>query len=348
MKSYFFENTRNAHQRISELFDFVWPAAAAMWNLRSQVAEYLKNNPHADDRHLDEKFAHPADVYGASLKSAWITKSWESVQEELARVLLINVVAIYEGWVRNVLMDMRLYEGNLAKSFGFTETSNLESVGIESALAIVTAEESTPLKMYFYDKLRSHKMYASKHLNAMMTFYRYFKELRNCEVHNSGLASTWLVEASSGLAQIKSAEALGVPVLPRYHQAVLGTRTKIELFGVTGLASIILRTIVTLDAELSRSAYAEGAFIKKWRYAHARNVQLPNDARQLIKTLRQLFMQADFPISEEAEQMQNLLLHFKLAHQQNIRKGHCRSNRFQTSFRTGRAAQRRNSSVEKY
>lgn len=348
MKSYFFETTRSAHLRISELFDFVWPAAAAMWNLRSQIVDHLKSNPDVNDRELDEKFAHPANVYGASLKSAWISKSWESQQEELARILLINVVATYEGWVRNTFNDLRVPDANLAKEFGFSDETNLGLRGVEFGLSVVTAQESESLKACFYNQLQCHKMYAPKQLNAMMTCYRYFKELRNCEIHNSGLATRWLVEAFDSLTQIKTAEELALKVLPRFHKPALGKRTQIELFGVTGLASLMLRTIVTLDVELSRSSAAENAFLKKWRGVHPQVVKLPTDEHQLKTTLRRLFLQADFPISNDVEKMRNLLWHLGLVHKYETHGKYRGSNRIRASSRGGNSTRWRNSPIDKY
>jgi hypothetical protein len=45
MAYYFFPATRFAASQITDLFDFVWPTAAALWNLRWQVAGFLKEAP---------------------------------------------------------------------------------------------------------------------------------------------------------------------------------------------------------------------------------------------------------------------------------------------------------------
>jgi hypothetical protein len=37
----FFRSSRAAYQQVAELFDFVWPTAAALWNLRWQVRDLL-------------------------------------------------------------------------------------------------------------------------------------------------------------------------------------------------------------------------------------------------------------------------------------------------------------------
>jgi hypothetical protein len=348
MKPYFFEHTRNAHLRISELYDFAWPTVAAIWSFRAQLTDYMAAHPNAEDRELDEKFAHPANVYGASLKSAWMSRPLEAQHEELGRLLLINVVAIYEGWVRNLLRDLQNYDPVLVKSFEFTETTHPEAIGIESALASVTTVESPVLKTCFYDDLRSNKNYTPTKLNAMMVCFRYFKELRNCEVHNSGLPSARLFEAYNNLAQIKTAEELGCKAFPKHHGPAVGKKTKVELFGVTGLGNIVLRTIITLDAELSRSMQAEHAFMKKWREAHPQAIKLPNDERQRNTILRRMFAQADFPVNENTELMRNVLLRFGLAYQHVKRPAQVQRNCFHGDYNARPALRNRIYPVEKY
>jgi hypothetical protein len=47
MAHYFFPSTESATDQITELFGFVWPTAAALWNLRWQVKGFLQevDNP---------------------------------------------------------------------------------------------------------------------------------------------------------------------------------------------------------------------------------------------------------------------------------------------------------------
>jgi hypothetical protein len=348
MKSYFFEHTRNAHLRISEIYDFAWPTIAAMWSLRKQINDYLKANPNATDYELDEKFAHPANIRGASLKSAWMSRPIEAQHEEMARILLINIVAVYEGWVRNLLIDLQSYDGVLAKAFEFTEATHPAAVGVESALAFVTTNESLVLKGCFYDTLQTNKMYTPAQLKAMMVCFRYFKELRNCEVHNSGLANSRLVDAYNDLARLKTAEELGCYKFPKFHQPVIGQKTKVELFGVTGLNNIVLRMIVTLDAEMSRSAQAEHAFVKKWRPIHPQVIKLPNDERQRNTMLRRLFQEADFPVVENTMQLRNVLLRFGLAYERVSRSVRIQQGRMRNQLHSASHGVRRIYPVDKY
>ena len=314
MKLYFFKTTRSTHEKISELFDFVWPAVAAMWNFRKQVSDYLTDNPNAHDQQLDEHFTHPASIYGASLKSAWLSQSWESQQEEFAKMLLINIVAVYEGWIRDVLTELDQYNSYLAKTFQFSESSTASSPGIESALAMITSKESAILKQCFYDQLCRNKMHSPSYLEGMMICYCYFKELRNCEIHNGGRANRHLMAAYEAFTMITTPEQLGIKVIPRHHIPVYGRKTHIQIHGVAGLTSLVLRTIVTLDAELSRSAAAKNAFVTKWQSTHPNAVKLPRDVRQMNTTLRRLFQEADFPICEDPSKMLTLLQHFSLAY----------------------------------
>jgi hypothetical protein len=231
-------------------------------------------------------------------------------------MLLVNIVTVYEGWVRNVLRDLQFNKKELAKSFVYCDGATNGTDGIESVLAMAVAEESHVLKRCFYDPLRSHKMYALNHLEAMMACYRYFKELRNCSLHDGGLATVRLLEAYSNFAGVATTERLGCYAVPKHQVPLLGKKTPIEIHGVAGLASIVLRIIVTLDAELSRSKRAEIVFARKWRTVHVRPIQLPGDRQQLGEMLRQLFWKAAFPVCDDSKPMLALLQQFSLGYVQ--------------------------------
>lgn len=327
MKPHFFRTTHDAHVQITELFNVVWPTVAAMHNLRTQALDYIQTNPNANDIELDEHFAYPANIRSASLKSSWLGQTWESQQEGFAKMLLINIVSIYEGWIRNVLKDLQLKESALEKFFEYSEATSQGTAGIESVLTLTIAEESYVLKRCFYNQLCSHEMYAPLHLGAMLACYRYFKEIRNCELHHGGKATRRLVRAYSYFASVATFEQLGCCVVPKHYIPVLGQKTRIDIHGVAALASIVLRIMVTLDAELSRSKRAEMAFVRKWRAIHSRTVRLPNDQRQRERYLKQLFGEAAFPVCDESEPMLLILQQFALGYVPVISTFSCRPHK---------------------
>ena len=57
----FFVSTVGALDEVVRLFDFVWPTAAAMWNLRWQVQGYEKNRDGCTEKELAERFLTGSD-----------------------------------------------------------------------------------------------------------------------------------------------------------------------------------------------------------------------------------------------------------------------------------------------
>jgi hypothetical protein len=56
MANGFFLATRNAAQRLSDAYDFFWPAKAGLWTLRWQVLGYLQEIPNATEEELNARF----------------------------------------------------------------------------------------------------------------------------------------------------------------------------------------------------------------------------------------------------------------------------------------------------
>jgi hypothetical protein len=87
---YFFAESKNAHDQITAIFDFISPALAALWNLRWQVRGYIDTNPHASPDTLEKRFVLGSGVHGANLRRACVNITWEQQQEEMATVVLVT------------------------------------------------------------------------------------------------------------------------------------------------------------------------------------------------------------------------------------------------------------------
>ena len=68
----FFPCTRDAAHRITSLFDFVWPTAAALWNLRWQVQGFLNEVPNATEQELHQRFMSGSRIQWTNLRRACI------------------------------------------------------------------------------------------------------------------------------------------------------------------------------------------------------------------------------------------------------------------------------------
>lgn len=92
-KHLFFETSRQTSKQVTEIFDFLWPTAAAMWNLRWQVEGYLRIRPDATVGELENRFVLGSSIHGANIRKACSELSWDEQQEEFAKFLLINILS---------------------------------------------------------------------------------------------------------------------------------------------------------------------------------------------------------------------------------------------------------------
>ncbi|MDR0533921.1 MAG: hypothetical protein LBH01_08200 [Verrucomicrobiales bacterium] len=309
MPSYFFNSTRNAHKSITDLYDFVWPTAAAMWNLRWQVVGYLQIVPHATVKQLDSRFTEGTNITGVNYTRSCIEHTWDQQKEIFAKIILINVIAIYEGWLEEVLTNLDSKIKHLVKALQFPEGSNgnTKTKGIRTGINELTSVESDVLKKNFYSTFCNDRRYALAKLDAILLCYRFFKELRNCDMHGGGIAGQKLVDAYKNFLPIATTSDLGVKEIPKHHQVVLGSKIKVNLRGVVGFSDIILRLITTLDAELSRSKGAEKEFIKSWQQIHSKPITLPNDKKRRKNRIIRMVKKVGYPEPKMPEELEDWL-----------------------------------------
>ncbi|GAA5531289.1 hypothetical protein [Herpetosiphon gulosus] len=115
----FFEVSRQTYTQVTGLFDFLWPTAAAMWNLRWQVDSFLRSYPNATNHELENRFVLGSGIHGSNLRRACITHTWDEQQHEFAKFLLINIFAIYESWIKAVLEELGSFTKTNEKSLQF-------------------------------------------------------------------------------------------------------------------------------------------------------------------------------------------------------------------------------------
>lgn len=260
----FFRTSRSSYQQVTELFDFIWSTAAALWNLRWQVRGLANDLPGATNEILHGRFVAGSGVHSANLRRTCIEMSWDEQQEQFAKFLLVDLFAIYEGWLARTLTDIG--QASLVKQFQFPTTlqSNGSKKGVGRALLQVHHSPSPILRPAFYNKLIGHPKNSLQKIENLLVAYRCFKECRNTLMHNEGKADAKCVAAYQAYASLSPGD-LGAPELPKVNQPVVGQRVTLPLRGVVGFSDVILRLIATLDAELSCVQAAEKEIIAQWQ-----------------------------------------------------------------------------------
>jgi len=259
MAYYFFPPTKGAADSITALFDFVWPTAAALWNLRWQVRGFVAEAPEATVKQLNDRFIFGSGIHGANLKRACIEHSWNDQTSAFAGVVLINAFAIYEQWADEILVELNENAGS-GKKLQFDDRQG--QPGLPYTVLALCMPESQPLTTAYYPIFKQNPKYAWDRIVNLLKCYRYFKEARNCFAHSGGIASRKAEEAYQDFSACFDKKSLGTNG-DIYHSPIsAGDNIKLHLRGVVGFCDVLLRIMTTVDAELCRSKRAEPAFAK--------------------------------------------------------------------------------------
>src|SRR5918996_5511332 len=86
----------NFQREFTELMDFAWGSAAALWNFRWQVTGFQEALPNARFDQVAERFLSGSGIPYWQLRPGYLARSWEKDQRELAHSFLVNLIALFE------------------------------------------------------------------------------------------------------------------------------------------------------------------------------------------------------------------------------------------------------------
>jgi hypothetical protein len=205
---------------------------------------------------------------------------------------LTNAFAVYEQWADELMLALG-EPANSGKKLQFPDRPWRS--GAESSIVALTANESATNKSAFYPVLCSSTKYDFVRLPNLLACYRYFKELRNAEVHAGGVANAHLVEVFADFQPVSTKADLGLNGDLIYEPAVLGQVTLLHLRGVVGFTDVLLRLMITFDAELSRFDKAEAVLKTALRAATSGASLMPGNPTLRNNRIRGLCRTAKLP-----------------------------------------------------
>lgn len=288
--------SKQVARRLTEVFDFVWPTAAAIWNLRWQVAGYVSASPAATESELAGRFVAGSGIRGANLRRSCIDSSWEDQQQEFARFLLFEFCSLYEAWCEGTLKELGA-TASLSKHLQFptTFTNSAPSRGLRHAVNSILQGGSQIMAESIYPSIARNKKNSPLHIEQLLICYRYFKEARNSLVHAGGSTSNHFSSAEAAYTQL-TPEQVGLKEVPLIYGHTAGSPIKINLRGVVGFGDIVLRLVSTLDAEFSKSVGAEQALLSRWRTCHGGSaVQVSANQKLCHERIKRLVRKLDLP-----------------------------------------------------
>jgi len=273
-RRFFFDSTRQAHTKLSKLFDFVWPTACASWNLRHQIAGYIAAYPSATDPELKGRFITGSKITGANLRGAFVDRTWEDHLSWFSDNLLTSLFPLYEAWIEDLLVELAVSGPLYVQEMQFPAGSTIiaksgkptkPKIGVTGVIARLTQKQSALLAKNIHPGLTKNEGYSIGQLDNLMRCYRYFKEVRNSRMHAGGRASDDAVQAYLAFLPVATAANLNVTKLEPPVAIVKGSAVDLSLRSVVGFGEIVMNVFATVDAELACSRTAEVVFADLWR-----------------------------------------------------------------------------------
>lgn len=300
----FLLTSKRVAKRLTEVFDFVWPTAAAIWNLRWQVNGLISVSPDMSNEQLLGRFVTGSGIRGANLRRACVDSTWTDQQQEFARFLLFEFCSMYEAWCEGCLQELG-ENSELSKHLQFPTTITAGKInGITYALNSINARTSAVLSAAVTPTLQSNKKNSKPHLEELLVCYRYFKEARNSLIHAGGATSKRFVDAEDAYKQL-TASSLGVREVPQFNACAHGTPVTLNLRGVVGFGEIVLRLVCSLDIEMSQSAGGEAAFKRRWKEKYGDvPVLIAHAPLERADRIRRLVRSLDLPTPVLSEQFE--------------------------------------------
>lgn len=299
----FFSATKHALKNITSVYEMIWPISVGLWNLRCMVAGMRLECAEVTESLLANKFSVGSGIHGVNYKKAFTDTSWEEQKKDFAWLLLNNIFPIYEGWLEE--LKEKNFSQLVIKRLQYPDK-------IRGEISSIISSPSNVLKNAFYGTYSQKKYRNYSRIVEWMRCFRVFKEMRNCYMHNGSIADTALLDAYADYLPYATVNDLGVKEVPELQQPMEGDPIDISLRGVVGFSFIMLRIIVSVDAELLCACEAEKEFLERFEFSHRTVRTLKPDINGARKQVEQYVRQCGFPTPKNPDEMKFFLLNHHL------------------------------------
>jgi hypothetical protein len=256
----FFEATQGFRHQYSDSLSFVGVAAAALWNMRWQVRGYRESRPDVTRSELVGRFVRGSTQTDANLVG-FAEAPFEDQLEQLGRLQLFTAISLYERW----LESLSFLTAADRKRLQYPRSS--ARAGTRDAEDVIRRVQRTapPVMDDFRSVLQGDTYYSRSELNDLLIAYRLFKEVRNTFIHEGEMPGTNILASYAALTSLptlpfgRSARGRSLP------HVVSGQPVRITLDGAFSASTVILKMVMTLDADFALSTVGETEFLVRWQ-----------------------------------------------------------------------------------
>lgn len=296
----FFPQSRQFQTDLTRLYDFINPAAAAMWNLRWQVSGYLMERPDVRQQELTSRFVAGSGIGSANLNRHCVETSWDEQLEMLGTLALFQAMGLFEGWIDALGVGAK----DRRKRLMFPSKA-ISGGGDGAADFIAARTPSRRMRAAYGVPLASGKNCLPDRLDDLLLAFRSFKEARNVCAHAGRIADAKVAEATEAASRVCDGFGQGKKPLrlPRVEE---GAPIGFGMLEAQGACALLLKVVTTLDYELAMTEDAEHVLRHEWKKKIGRQ-QLATDTTRRHKRLRLLSLRAGLPEIDDSTALFSLL-----------------------------------------
>ena len=254
----FYPFTRTFCTDVGDMTSFIWASYAGLWSIYKSGTELagLSSTPEWK-KIADHLTAGIPDQGGIDLKV--ITgRPWAEHQGTYTNFILTQGAILYEEWTGR-LAEMTLTTGKKVKAetyqfpAGSTSGNYINWSALDASGAI--AKSSFLLSEVQPKLITSHSTNISS-LDALLKWYRYFKELRNAIAHHGGIASQRTLD-SYNAASVTKLSAAGMNRDLISGAPILDKKVSIPLADAVLFLGLIQRLAFAFDTKYCTTIHGE-------------------------------------------------------------------------------------------
>lgn len=216
-----------------------------------------------DDRVLEALFDLPLGVSGQNLR-AFTQRDVEARTNDLAEMWFFFVFSRYESWAMSIEDDFGI--AGASRGCQFPSGRGARGGYIE---AFGSLTSNSLMNSLYNDTVRrdDRRLSSQSEIDAALTIYRYYKEIRNGLIHADGTASERL-SIDSNLAAAALHEIPNNTKFRPISPVAEGEMIKIDLQLIRDSISLLFKLVFTIDSNILMSDLGASEFHRRWNRVH--------------------------------------------------------------------------------
>lgn len=243
----------------------------ALETLRLEVLGLQAAYPEISQPQIAARFEINPQTHGSNAFNLVVRRDWDDLLSIHRQLRLIDLVAIYEGWIHSAADELALSQSVTKKLDNF-----LQAGAPEKSLADVLGRDVSVARE-LKAACRGHVNNRLARVATLRRCYRAFKEARNAIAHTGNVASARTRDAWNEYDRLRGRWKGISRSAPELPPVTIGAPVTLTTAGVIGFANVVQMMMITFDAEIAGKQQALDAIKRRWVVRFGRRTMLSAD-----------------------------------------------------------------------